>query len=210
MSILLEQTTIDTGVGPYAVQWFWDDDAERPYDEGFVLLVDGSAGRQIDIREGFNAGDLTHATAWSAIAAHGRCSDWYPGRTSGAALVRYLTLKGCKGVTLVDDQYRPTTASADRQDRIHGVAWAPAGATDPAAYTEARLGEWQAWRTGDVFGWVVLAPNGEEVESCWGYYGFSTENRRYTFSEARDVALNDELRRMQDANRVGAGFVGLI
>ena len=47
--------------------------------------------------------------------------------------MRYLTLKGCKGVTLVDDQYRPTTASADRQDRIHGVAWAPAGATDPAA-----------------------------------------------------------------------------
>lgn len=57
---------------------------------------------------------------------------------------------------------------------------------------------------------MVLAPNGDEVESCWGYYGFSAEQRAWTFSEARDVALNDELRRMEDANLVGSGFIGLI
>ena len=210
MATLLEQTPITTDVGTYAVQWFWDDDAERPYDEGFGLFVDGSP-RQVDIREGFNDRDGTHANVWAAIAGHGRSSDWYPGRTSGAALVRYLTLKGYRGVTLVDAEYRPTAATADRNERIHGVAWAPSGAAvDPLAYTTAQLTAWQAWRTGDVFGWVVLGPVGQEVESCWGYYGFDAAQRDWTFNEARDVALNDETRRVEEANRTGAGFVGLI
>lgn len=209
MPTLLEQTTVATTAGSYAVQWFWDEDAEQPYDEGFVLLS-GGGPRQIAIREGFNDRDQTHWQAWDAVAAHARHSDWSPGQTSGAALVRYLTLKGYRGVTLVDDEYRPVDASADRHERIHGVAWAPTDAADPIAYTTARLADWQAWRTGDVFGWVVLTPNGDEVESCWGYYGFNAEQRAWTFSEARDVALNDELRRMEDANLVGSGFIGLI
>lgn len=209
MSILLEQTTIDTDAGTYVVQWFWDEDAERPYDEGFVLLVDGSP-RNIDVREGFKDRDLTHAHAWAAVAGHGRSGDWYPSRTSGAALLRYLTLKGCKGVTLVDADYRPTTASTDPADRIFGVAWAPDDATDPATYTDACLADWQAWRGGDTFGWRLLDPSGDEVDSCWGYYGFSTENRDYTLSAARDAALTDQMRRAENANLVGSGFVGLI
>jgi hypothetical protein len=30
---------------------------------------------------------------------------------------------------------------------------------------------WSAWAWGDVFGFVVNDPKGEEVDSCWGYYG---------------------------------------
>ena len=209
MATLLEQTPIATDAGTYSVQWFWDEDAERPYDEGFCLFVDGTP-RSLEIREGFNDRDATHATVWAAIAGHGRSSDWYPGRTSGAALVRYLTLKGYRGVTLVDAEYRPTPATADRDERLHGVAWAPADAVDPAAYTTAQLAAWQAWRTGDVFGWVLIGPDELEVESCWGYYGFDATQRDWTFSEARDVALHDELRRVEEANRAGSGFVGLI
>ena len=209
MPVLLEQTPVETSVGTYAVQWFWDEDAERPYDEGFVLLVDGSP-RNIDVLEGFQDHDITQAQAWAAIAGHGRSSDWYPGRTSGAALVRYLTLKGCKGVTLVDAEYQAVDASHDREERIYGVAWAPADAADPAAYVAGGLADWQAWRPGDVFGWVAIAPNGEEVESCWGFYGFSREQRDMTFSDARDAILGDAMRRAENANLVGSGFVGLI
>jgi hypothetical protein len=50
MPTLLEQTTVATTAGAYAVQWFWDEDAERPCDEGFVLLS-GDGPRQIAICE---------------------------------------------------------------------------------------------------------------------------------------------------------------
>jgi hypothetical protein len=35
---------------------------------------------------------------------------------------------------------------------------------------------WGAWAWGDVFGFVLNDPKGEEVDSCWGYYG--TDHRK--------------------------------
>lgn len=46
-----------------------------------------------------------------------------------------------------------------------------AGITDPLAALNAELNEYAAWCNGEVYGYTVTAPDGEEIDSCWGYYG---------------------------------------
>jgi hypothetical protein len=48
--------------------------------------------------------------------------------------------------------------------------------------------EVEAWRYGQVFGWVVTrADTGDLVDSCWGYYGGpDSETWNYMIQQARD------------------------
>jgi hypothetical protein len=43
--------------------------------------------------------------------------------------------------------------------------------TDPEAACKSQLAEYAAWCVGDVFGYTVTTQDGEEIDSCWGYYG---------------------------------------
>ncbi len=43
---------------------------------------------------------------------------------------------------------------------------------------------WQAWVRGEVYGWTLESPEGELLESVWGYYG----EPRYALSEGIKVA----------------------
>lgn len=43
---------------------------------------------------------------------------------------------------------------------------------------------YSAWANGEVYGWEVLDPQGEQVDSCWGYIGDS----EYAFNEAIESA----------------------
>lgn len=38
--------------------------------------------------------------------------------------------------------------------------------------------------TGEVYGYQVIAPNGEDVASCWGYFGYP-DDKSYIMDEAR-------------------------
>jgi hypothetical protein len=44
--------------------------------------------------------------------------------------------------------------------------------TDPLATLNAELQTYAAWAEGAVFGYVVTSPDGEHLDSCWGYYGW--------------------------------------
>lgn len=227
----LDRETVETAAGTYTVVWVYDDSPDQPEDEGFVLIANVSGGRGIDIDTAPRSKTVTRADgtpvdqplyrvkndpisdAREVVAMNARIGygEHYSGDyRSGAALVRYLTLKGCKGVTLVDGSYRPMDASSDRFARFSGVAWAPDDATYPNKYVGGQLAEWRAWADGDVFGWVVIGPDGEKVESIhWGYYNFS-DMRAYTLEEAHAVIDDDAQERTETANLVGAGIVGLI
>lgn len=50
-------------------------------------------------------------------------------------------------------------------------ACASAGITDAQAALDAELAEYGAWCEGEVFGYTVTDPDGNEIDSCWGYYG---------------------------------------
>lgn len=45
------------------------------------------------------------------------------------------------------------------------------GITDPLACLNAEMREYAAWVTGEVYGYTVTDPDGETIESVWGYYG---------------------------------------
>ena len=42
---------------------------------------------------------------------------------------------------------------------------------DPFGYAKEMVEVWNQYLSGDVWGYTVTAPDGEEV-SCWGIYGF--------------------------------------
>jgi hypothetical protein len=210
MDYEIDREAIDTEAGEYTVTWFADDDAQQPEDEGFILAVDGwecyGSHSRIDIEHG-DVPDIV----WSVLRTHGKyCQDsWSRELRSGAALVRYLTLKGHKGVTLVNRDYRPTEPSADRFDRVYGVAWAPDDATSPVEYVKGDLDQWRAWANGDCFGYVVTNPAGQTIESVWGFYDFNRE-REETLSESVSAAQYDAKARTDQVNTAGAGIVGSI
>ncbi|OMC55392.1 hypothetical protein A5747_13445 [Mycobacterium sp. IS-836] len=211
----LDSQTIDTPAGEYRVTWYHDEDANQPEDEGFNLLVHGweryGADSRIDIEYG---GGHLAGEVMSVLLTSGtnREDSWPWELRSGAALVRYLRLKDRKGVTLVDLDYRPVEPSSDRWQRVYGVAWSPDDATDPDEYVKNRLAEWRAWAEGDCFGWVVTDPTGREIEygSVWGYYGFWDGGREWSLEDAKGEAIADAESRIEQANRVGAGIVGLV
>lgn len=53
-----------------------------------------------------------------------------------------------------------------------------------SAYLKAEMREYAAWLGGEVYGYAVTAPDGEDVDSCWGYYGEDD----YAMEEARRAA----------------------
>lgn len=55
---------------------------------------------------------------------------------------------------------------------LPGDAWAPMTAEAIEASLRAQVGEVDAWLQGDVYGYrIVDRETGDEVESCWGFYG---------------------------------------
>jgi hypothetical protein len=213
----LDNKVIPTPAGDYRVTWYHDEDPGQPYDEGFCLYVYGRR-EYVDIDE--THGKMPELVE-DAIRTGGHyredCWDWE--LRSGAAIMRYMKLKGFKGVTLVDERYQPVEPSANRREHVVGVAWENSEVSGQIDEEAAKrnvaidLVQWHAWGEGDVFGWVLTDPTGNEVESCWGYYGYwegNYEERDYTLSVAEGEAQADAKRRVKQANQVGAGIVGLI
>lgn len=207
MNTLIETANIDTKAGTYTLEYHADDNAEQPFNDGFTIVTDG--GRNyIDIREGDTDSDPAR-TVIDAITTNANSDNhWYWELRSGAAIVRYLKLKGYNGVQLVQPgAYYAVTPTADRGG-VYGVAWAPDDATDPDAYTLANLKDWRSWANGEVYGWRLLDPAGDEVQSVWGYYGDGEWD--YMRQEATGYAEYDADERVKKANLVGAGFVGIV
>lgn len=202
----LDTERVSTGVGEYVIEWIRDIDAEQPYDGGFSLIAGA------DYR-GHHAVDTTNnAVPHEVVRALDNHNRWPREHRSGAAIVRYLTLMGKNGVTLVTEDFRVDTPTTDRFDRVYGVAWAPddVPAEKSLDCVKSNLAQWAAWADGDVFGYTVTAPGGDEIEACWGFYGFTDYNRQYTRQDAIEAINEDVEQRTAAANRVGAGFVGII
>jgi hypothetical protein len=86
--------------------------------------------------------------------------------------------------------------------------------TDPEGAARATMAEYSAWADGEVAGYVVRGPDGETVDSCWGFYpdNDSSMSNEYSYmlEQARDYIAYDVEQRVTAANAVGAGFVGVL
>jgi hypothetical protein len=196
--------TIHTAAGDYVLDYCHDENADQPYDEGFTLLTNGESHYGHDSRIDIEDGDKTDPVVRTVIQALSNSFHRFD-HVSGAAILRYVRLAGKQGATLVDFDYTPVEPSLDRENRVYGVAWAPDDAHDHDRYTRLSLQQWHAWAEGETFGWKLIDPSGNEVESVWGY--FDTEGERaYILEEARNLAQADAEQRIANANLAGAGI----
>lgn len=65
---------------------------------------------------------------------------------------------------------------------------------------EAEVSDYHAYISGDVFGYVVEDSDGNHIDSCFGYYGYKTDNYHYMIDQAKEAV--DHTRGCQ----VGAGI----
>jgi hypothetical protein len=159
---------------------------------------------------------------------------------SNAAIARWLRLKGATGIHLVyrggNDEIvsQPVEGQTLETERYAQGMWVRPGAiyrtegfaflapgkaaaefTDlgyPDKSADLVAGEtkqYAAWAAGEVFGYSITDENGEEVESCSGYYGWDHDESGL-MEQAKDAIEGHESALFGQANRVGAGFVGVI
>lgn len=69
----------------------------------------------------------------------------------------------------------------------------------------ATMGTYRMWAAGEFCGYVTLDPAGNEVDACWGF-----DDEDYALEQGKDAAMHDAGQRTDQANLVGAGFVGLL
>ena len=61
---------------------------------------------------------------------------------------------------------------------------------------------WSAWAWGDVFGYIVTSPEGDEVASCWGFYGDNNETSGLLDSAKEEIEANIEADRKERLARL--------
>lgn len=77
--------------------------------------------------------------------------------------------------------------------------------TDPSAAIKAVMADYQTLAEGSVVGYVTTAPNGETVDSVWGFYDHDE-----ALARGRDAAECDASERLEKTGLAGAGFIGII
>jgi hypothetical protein len=67
---------------------------------------------------------------------------------------------------------------------------------------EMLVAEWNQWLAGDVYGYVVEGADGEQIDSCWGFYGM--EHAIEEAKGAADAEQGAEVKRAAAAQAVMA------
>ncbi|WP_433206906.1 hypothetical protein ACQP1G_20900 [Nocardia sp. CA-107356] len=187
-----EPEHVDVGGGrSYTVEFPYDLDADSPRICNNTILVVNRGGDvsrdEADDRSTLEAHALLHfldEVGWSRLdQIERRFNIW-----------RAIT--GSSFQLFTGSDY----ATAHQSDWFHYLMLA-----ESAADAEGDLAVCRTWLGGEVFGWVLLSPNGERVESCFGYYTIepAEQDWRATLETAEKEAI-------QEASIVGAGFVGLM
>lgn len=133
-----------------------------------------------------NADSRTEAI--DTICQHfGVAFNWDGDELSHESLLKLIRNAKRKGVILGLDRNYYTNEFSSHNDMLDNVAYAYiswdeirheySGMSDEEAlekalkYLEGELYEYNAWITGDVYGWTAYDENGNEADSCGGYYG---------------------------------------
>jgi hypothetical protein len=199
MSGAIESRTVETVAGEYIVTLYPDYDASNPIedDEAFAVVIEfsGYGGRWDEstntLSNAGDAGDVLRAL----LDTHGHDTDAVSRRyLKWAALTDSRWVLAMGGQSASQSDYYRYALLADRDEL-----------GDVNAAIRAAMHDYQTLASGGVVGFVTTAPNGEVVESVWGYYEFED-----AYGEATDAAHGDAEKRAQAVNLVGAGFVGIL
>lgn len=64
-------------------------------------------------------------------------------------------------------------------------------------YLKAEVNEYDAYLRGDVVGWIAEDEEGEEIDSCWGYYPDEKGDHDYAIEEAKS-AIDHHLKHKEE------------
>jgi hypothetical protein len=200
MNEALDRTTVDTAAGEYQLLEYFDDDGGM----GNPLTEFDQTGFMFYIAQyGYDTSTLNTLSGNAGNAVQ----TWLDNRLDDEDIERRFALwraiTGDKTVLVTHwvNAYRGTEYRCIALVE-HLPDW------DQQAAGMAALREFGSWASGEVYGYIVVDPNGEEVDSCWGFIG--DESREYMREEARTAIEYDAGRKVDAANLVGAGIVGII
>lgn len=66
-------------------------------------------------------------------------------------------------------------------------------------YLRAEIETYDAYMTGDVYGYVILDPYGNNIDSCWGFYGWD-ESRDYMFNDYIHPVIDHDIKKRAQAH----------
>lgn len=194
--------TIDTAAGEYVVELHYDDDAENPltgWDHPGMTFYVFNPGRRSD------ADVLTDTTSEAGAAGETLRELIYRGWSDPNGIERrYAIWRAIAGNPWV------LVSGSDDASRSDHYRWyvlvdTSADWTDPIAAARATMADYRTYAAGEVCGYVVKTPDGDAIDSCWGFYDDDE-----ALEQGKGSAEYDARERTAAANLVGAGIVGLI
>lgn len=228
MSDEFHTETITTPAGEYTLALHYDAYADSPFDAGSTFstgvvlatrsyLEVGATGeasadteRVYMIEDAIRNGHSPRAIVRWLRLCHG---------AAGFVELSREPRDGSVSVSDLDEATSSTTCeigsgcSYGATPQLEGLAcifpadYAAAMGTDEIDPDRARVlvrGEWteySAYSSGDVFGWILTDPDGEDMDACAGYYGDTPAQRERVREEATESALEDARRRLEEQRR---------
>ena len=198
----IDTQDINTTVGTYRIKTYYDENSFNPltdYDhEGMELYIYRRGQRWGVEYEDWGSTEAGKAMG-QLIYRHGG----YDGHDVVRRMNVYKAITG--------QNFTFKHGSVQRfNDVWHYFAIVAEGSdfTYPEKAIDAVINEYADWAIGSVYGVVVEGPDGEVVDSCWGFIG--EESLDDALDKAKAYIENDVLDRLEQVNKGTAGFVGII
>lgn len=191
--------TVDTPAGTYTVELHFDEDSENPLTdwdhEGmafYVTSVDYSRTHAVvdTMEDADRAGDVLR----QLVSDHNQ--DEVERRYR-----KWAAITGSPWVLVTGSD------SSSRSDfyrwyvLVKGIEFTPS----PAFSAHATMSDYRKWAAGEVCGYVTKSPDGNVVESVWGFYDDDE-----ALEQGNTVVKYDWQERLRKSWTVGAGFVGIV
>jgi hypothetical protein len=191
---------VDTPAGVYKINLYQDiEPALHPLEddsEVFAALVEysGYGGRWDRATDTLDSAGASGEALRKILAEHDEPEEVGRRYKKWAAIAGSPWVLAMAGRSTVNREYYRLALLAN-SDELPQVNQAMQHAMD----------DYHTYANGEICGFVVLAPSGEQVESVWGFYSDDD-----AISEASEYVKLDAAERVQQANLVGAGIVGLV
>lgn len=186
----MEALHTETRSNGYTVEIHHDDDAESPRQWS-------QTGTMVHWHRRYSLGDREATSREMEALERGgwRLLIRYLRRYEGATMLLKLGLIDHSGLSMYADGGPSASDPQGWDSGTVGFIYDSAkgreetGATDIEAALRAEIEEYDAFLQGQTYGFIVLDPAGEQVDSCWGF--LETEwnvDKMYVTTEARAIA----------------------
>lgn len=198
---------LDTPAGTYTVELHTDQGSENPltsWDQtGLAFYIVGNRDSvlldTLNDAEGANNALRTWINAWHDVEEiERRYAKWKAITGNPWVLVTghdFDSYQSWGWMVLVDTSLTYVASDGNSYPAL----------PQPEQTARSTMAVYRTWAAGEVCGFVVKAPNGDDVESVWSFYDDDD-----ALAEGTAAAMFNASQRVTASGLVGAGFVGII